>query len=195
MSTLPPDIQHELLVNVSAGVALAAKDKNVPVTLQQCMEFAGEAINTLEVVTLYGLLKLDNAAVRTMSSKINAMLDLYAAATVICLMREIAGLARLAPDEFSARLRAWAASTGANEPGARRLVWPEPIDAVTEYFKSRSSGPVAVTMPGRASVAYLVDKNSSRRWPLPEGQAKLSDTEPSPSLYLLAKAAGLSASV
>lgn len=155
--------EHEAaLVTVRAATHAVAVKRNVPLTTEQIDFAAGLAADSLGAVALRSLAAEEREFIPQLASAIRHALDVLSAMRLITALTEKAGYA--APDilDASARANRWLAYAPANDHDQQLRVWPELEDAMWQYAQMRGSGPVKMTLPGRATTRYFLDPAACR---------------------------------
>lgn len=160
---LPPRI-HALAVASLTDAALGmAEDKNVAVTVKQCVGFATSIVEVLDASTIYRLTECDPEAAAKAAAAINRLLDVCAASQVLRVMQGLDGFEHLDQTKIIAEANAWMRNITANDVPGQRFRWPDPVEMATRYYRARSSGPVSITFPSDRGVraGYFLDRDSN----------------------------------
>lgn len=163
-SGLPPKI-YALAVGSLTDAALGmAEDKNVAVTVKQCIGFARAIVEVLDASTVHSLTECDPEAAAKAAAAVNRLLDVCAATQVLRVMHGLDGFEHLDQTKVIAEANAWMRDITANDAPGQRFRWPDPVEMAKAYFRARSSGPVSITFPDDHGVraGYFLNRATAR---------------------------------
>jgi hypothetical protein len=161
---LPARVQAAALPLVIEGIRDLAADKNIPLAPETVEVFAAMALDTLDASAIHGLTKGKADAAALAGSRINHILDVYAAVYAIRTILNLLGHDHLDSRQIGKHAQAWAEGmTIANDAPDRRCRWPDPFDMAAAYFKGRMAARSVVQLPeariGR--VAFMLDRTAT----------------------------------
>jgi hypothetical protein len=162
-AVLPPKIYALAVASLTDAALGMAEDKNVAVTVKQCVGFASAIVEVLDASTVYQLTECDPEAAAKAAAAINRLLDVCAASQVLRVLEGMDGFERLDQSTIIAEANAWMRDITANDAPGQRFRWPDPVEMAKAYFRARSSGPVSITFPNDRGVraGYFLDRASA----------------------------------
>jgi hypothetical protein len=163
---LPPKLYQHVIAELTSAAVGMAHDKNVSVSPEDCASVAHIAVEKFNAATIDGISRCEPGAIALVVATINRILDVFAAAQVIQLLRSMEGYDQLDPRMIITEAEAWMCEiTIANFAGDMRYRWPAPLEMVRSYYRAGTSGPVSARYPEGRSMraAYFLDPGACRR--------------------------------